>query len=1157
MNKKILALFLVVAMVCSLFVCPALADDANDGIMLISANTTFPDVPGTWAEASIDRWSAAGVINGDHAGNFNPGNTITRAELAQVLVNLLGLTDKADADTFTDVKAGDWFADAVLKCAAAGIMKGNGTGLANPNSPITRQEAIVMIGRALGVKPSTDTNLKQFADGETVADWAAGYMAPLTKMGILNGIASANGDVNVLPELNIDRASTVALLDKAIGQYVTNAGTVKADDANKFVVVKAPEGEVTVTGEAAGVTVAIGNAADVKLDNVITDTVKVDAPVKVNLTSGTKVGDLTLNAPAKVQNDGTVGTVDNNVPDATFDGNKPGKIENAEGVDSLKDSNGKDVDKSGVIVVPSGGGSSSGGTGIVTTPAVANVQTVFVTEENYDDYADLFGAKPEWDIHLPWLLVKYNRNEAGTVEFTVTKDGAAVQFGTVAEGETEPTLTSALSVEAEAANTNAWVSFHMVSQAETDHKGQTWLNQADPNGAYVVTVKLNGATAASTAKTYPETEEPGPDDPGHEAVSQTLWIVGDSTVCDFGDKDKTLYYPRFGYGTQVGNYLDDCYTVKNLALSGTSSKSFLTEANYATLFGADGIKEGDALIIGFGHNDEKAEADRYTNPNGTWETEGSFAKSLWDNYVKPAQDKGAEVILCTPIVRRNNSALSDANCHITADATDSDGNSYPGGNYPAAIKALGDAKSVPVVDLTALTKALYEELTPTETVNLHSWGNSDKGSVDNTHLNIYGAKVVAWTLVNALKDGDTALAGHLDLTAGEPTKANDLVSNPEYVESDYEPPTTTSTNWQDFVVGDVHFKGTVFGQLGGDSVMNPSNYTIETQDGNMHLVGANNKSKIQSADDGLIMYYYQIPAGKQVELSAKATVNSLTAHNQAAFGLMARDDMYVDLAKTGLNSDYVAAGAFTQNARACWYRKSTTLTKGSENLVTVTAGQSYDLKIVSNTDGYACTFNDQTYTQGFDFALNTVDTQYYYVGMFVSRNMDVTYSDIVLKVDGEVLVDTTSGSNTTDEITLTVTPYDFSCPAGSAQYITYTLKNGEADFYIAQDTVAKCEFRYDRQADGAWTEDTGVELFTSSTGDFTGMDKAHQLGWTVSRRDAASTAYWRFTGKDGKVYLATFEVPAKIANPDNKTWGDTLITGSVDGTAIPETTPAP
>ena len=89
----------------------------------------------------------------------------------------------------------------------------------------------------------------------------------------------------------------------------------------------------------------------------------------------------------------------------------------------------------------------------------------------------------------------------------------------------------------------------------------------------------------------------------------TIYLVGDSTVCAFEDP---YYYPRYGYGTQLGGYLDEKATVVNLALSGRSSKSFITEDNYKTL--KDSLKAGDYLIIGFGHNDEKSDdAARFTD----------------------------------------------------------------------------------------------------------------------------------------------------------------------------------------------------------------------------------------------------------------------------------------------------------------------------------------------------------------------------------------------------------------------------------------------------------------------------------------------------------------------------------------------------------------
>ncbi|MBQ8822262.1 MAG: hypothetical protein IJZ82_06430 [Lachnospiraceae bacterium] len=476
------------------------------------------------------------------------------------------------------------------------------------------------------------------------------------------------------------------------------------------------------------------------------------------------------------------------------------------------------------------------------------------------------------------------------------------------------------------------------------------------------------------------------------AGEHTLWVVGDSTVSAFSD---AYYYPRYGYGTQLGNYLNDTYTVQNLAVSGTSSKSFTTHANYSTLTG--GIKAGDTLVVGFGHNDEKADdSARYTSPLGDYTTEGSFAKSLYDNYIKMAQDAGAEVILCTPIVRRTATTGSWSNnqLHVAND-----------GDYAQVIRDLGSAVSVPVVDLTTLTKNLYDSLGAEETLYLHAWTKNDAGSVDNTHLNIYGAKKVAWLFANAAASTSTNLASAITLAAGEPAKATDLVSNPDFVEKDYDNNLAQSTLWADYTIGDVAFKGTAFGNLGGNP--SASNYTFETDaNGDMHMVAMNNKGKIASTGDGLIMYYYKVPVTSSFSLSAKATVNSFDANSQVAFGLMARDDMYIDLYDQTIASDYVAAGTLGTGCN-CFYRKDGKLGGKAALSGTLAAGNSYNLSIVSNSDGYTCTFGDETpQSAGYDFALTSVDSEYVYIGMFVARNANITFSNIELIVDGVTIAST-------------------------------------------------------------------------------------------------------------------------------------------------------
>ena len=484
-----------------------------------------------------------------------------------------------------------------------------------------------------------------------------------------------------------------------------------------------------------------------------------------------------------------------------------------------------------------------------------------------------------------------------------------------------------------------------------------------------------------------------------DSEKHTIWVIGDSTVSAFND---AYYYPRYGWGTQLQNYIDsNKYEVVNLAISGTSSKDFTTHTEYQTLL--NGMSEGDFLFIGFGHNDEKTEEARYTNPNGDYTTAGSFANSLYTNYIVPANEKGCTTILCTPIVRRTaTTEWANSNLHITSDAV-----GFPGGDYSQAIRDLGKDLDIAVVDLTAMTKELYDTLGVEQTQYLHAWTSSKASSIDNTHTNIWGGAYNAYFVaktVASLNIKGLSKAVIASKIASAPTKEATLTVNPSYVEKPYDNNLAQSTLWNDFGI----WKGTVFGAVGSKADISKTNFTLGSdENGDMNIAVANNKGKIANAQDGIAMYYYKVPVGSTFSLSATATVNSFVSNDQVTFGLMARDDMYIDTVDSSVLGDFVAAAPLkltkTGSIWNCFARKSGVLTQGGKcTTQSITEGESYDLKIVSNTDGYACTFGtEKTISAGFDFQLTSVDSDYVYVGMFVARNADVTFSNIKLLVDGK------------------------------------------------------------------------------------------------------------------------------------------------------------
>ena len=249
--KKALSIVIAMAMTLSLLTLGA------------AAKGTYSDTQGTWAEAAIERWRGYGMIQGNN-GKFDPNGDLTRGQMATMLTRLLKLA-AAESAGFSDITDETWCADAVNRCAAAGIMLGN-NGKAMPNAPITRQEAMVMLARALGVAPVTDTKaLAKFADADKAGTFAQGYLAALVEAGIVKGTAEGKLD----PLSNITRAEMVTIVDRLIAHYADTDGmTVDAKDgglvlvvAKNVKVVNAPEGtKVVVAKDAAGLTV---NGVDV------------------------------------------------------------------------------------------------------------------------------------------------------------------------------------------------------------------------------------------------------------------------------------------------------------------------------------------------------------------------------------------------------------------------------------------------------------------------------------------------------------------------------------------------------------------------------------------------------------------------------------------------------------------------------------------------------------------------------------------------------------------------------------------------------------------------------------------------------------------------------------------------------------------------------
>ena len=490
-----------------------------------------------------------------------------------------------------------------------------------------------------------------------------------------------------------------------------------------------------------------------------------------------------------------------------------------------------------------------------------------------------------------------------------------------------------------------------------------------------------------------------------------LYVIGDSTVSSFNDP---YYYPRYGYGTQLNQYLKNIEVV-NLALSGRSSKSFRNEANYKEVMKS--LTKGDYLMIGFGHNDEKNDDPlRFTDASKPVENPNSFSYSLYEYYVKPALEQQAIPILCTPICR-----LDSTNEYLKMPV-----HNTPHGNYAEAIIKLGQEKGISVLDLTSLTKKQYKKIGYQEASMYHATiagkytedGKTpipDERTIDTTHLNHFGAKMIAYLIAILLKDSSLSLKEYLVKDIKEPTKELDLWVNPEYVVKTYQVPNLK--NYQPkhhFNVTREGWYGTAFGDCGGIPNEEAHGFIARTIDKDKFEVGqfsSGAKGKISLISDGISFCFRQVAVEDNFELSAHAVVKKVIPTKQAGFGLMLRDDCYINqnCSTEMITSNYLAAGLVTTDLTMSpiFYREQSELHKEEpllEGLYQV--GDCADLKIVrvGQSMKMEIVYKGKTYEKIYvDFDLLAVDHSFMYVGMFATRGTVVEFSNVEFKLTGKSL----------------------------------------------------------------------------------------------------------------------------------------------------------
>lgn len=237
--------------------------------------------------------------------------------------------------------------------------------------------------------------------------------------------------------------------------------------------------------------------------------------------------------------------------------------------------------------------------------------------------------------------------------------------------------------------------------------------------------------------------------------STTIFVIGDSTAAN---KDTTGGKVERGWAMMLQDCFDpDFIVVDNHAVNGRSSKSFIDEGRWGKVL--EKIKPGDYVIIQFGHNDEKPQADRHTEPGSTFDN--NLARFVLDT-----REKGGIPVLMNSVVRRNFYVKAPENDddEKLRTSTFKDGAKMVEGD--SLIDTHGLYRSVPIlvaerthchfVDANQITHNLEQGLGREGSKKLHMWflpgeePSEPQGKQDNTHYNKYGAQVVANLLADAL-----------------------------------------------------------------------------------------------------------------------------------------------------------------------------------------------------------------------------------------------------------------------------------------------------------------------------------------------------------------------------------------------------------------------
>ncbi|WP_307298148.1 MULTISPECIES: cadherin-like beta sandwich domain-containing protein [unclassified Paenibacillus] len=188
----------------------------NSNYGLIWNPKEFPDVANHWSKSAVNDMASRLVVNGVDSTHFNPNSNVTRAEFAAILVRALGLSDTGTSSKFSDVSTSDWYMGAVTVANKYNLIDGYENGTFRPNQTISRQEAFVILNRAIAIvklqqATGSTTTLSSYSDQRKVATWAQ----TATQAVLSSGVVQGNGKL-LNPTGQMSRAETATVMQRLL-----------------------------------------------------------------------------------------------------------------------------------------------------------------------------------------------------------------------------------------------------------------------------------------------------------------------------------------------------------------------------------------------------------------------------------------------------------------------------------------------------------------------------------------------------------------------------------------------------------------------------------------------------------------------------------------------------------------------------------------------------------------------------------------------------------------------------------------------------------------------------------------------------------------------------------------------------------------------------